>query len=129
MESFEIGVPAIDDDHRDLVEKVQAIVVAVENERLDICPSLISTFLDAARGHFTREEKILESIGYPNVKSHALEHGKLLNQADELRDRAERASDKAQLQQFLDELVAFLLGDIIHADVDFKSYIQEEQSS
>ncbi|HEC14678.1 MAG TPA: hypothetical protein ENI72_02865, partial [Rhodospirillales bacterium] len=128
LESFEIGVRAIDDDHRDLVEKIQAIVVAVEDERLDICPSLISSFLDAIRDHFSREEKILEKIGYPNIKNHVLEHGKLLYQADELRKMAGRASDKAQLQCFLNELVAFLLGDILHADVDFKSYIQEERS-
>jgi len=125
LESFECGVAEIDDDHRELVTNIQSLQEMMEKGELSSCQSLVASFLAAAKAHFTREEAFLARVRFPDLAEHRTQHKDLLSRAERLRCMCESAADREALDECLEDLIAFLLGDIIEADVNFKSYLQD----
>lgn len=125
IEAFEIGVPEIDQDHRELVDflsKIQQNLLIGDEVR---CKDDFTSFTKACKKHFIREETILENADYPNVEEHRAQHQQLLNLANEILEQCEMAHDPEKLQVLFEGLVDFLLGDVIRADIHCKSHMQE----
>jgi len=80
-ESFSIGFPEVDSQHKQLIEKVDGL----ENQLMNGCVddnSFANTFLfvvDYARSHFTDEEDMMLEIGYPEFEEHRQMHDQLIN--------------------------------------------------
>jgi len=78
QDDFCSGNQLIDAQHklifRDSNELLEAIFMARSK---DVISSITTRLLDDISRHFRDEENILESIGFPDMKSHALEHAKL----------------------------------------------------
>ena len=126
LSSFESGIPEIDNDHRALVEMIGKIEVALEESSLEECSDLFSEFLTQAADHFKREEAFLISIDFPRLESHSAAHRELLKMGGEVLKSAKTNLSQAKAKEHLEELIYFLLEDVIKADAEFKSYAQEK---
>lgn len=76
---LEVGVPAIDDDHRHLVELLNRIQDAsTDDDRWTLLGVLdeLQTFLAA---HFAREELMMVGLRYDGMESHRIEHQRLFD--------------------------------------------------
>lgn len=75
-----LGIQAIDEQHRKLVELANRVNQAIHEHS---CPeevdSLMSELIELTRLHFESEEAWMGSQGYPNLAEHQREHGWLLN--------------------------------------------------
>ena len=124
-DSLNVGVKAIDDDHRDMMGMLQQIEAAIGEQCLRTCKKLVIDFIMMTRAHFTTEEKILMDADFPKLRQHRVAHGQLLAHALDLAEFINNATHIDQVTGCLDDLAGFLFHDLIGSDMEFKSYLQE----
>lgn len=72
---LEIGVAPIDRQHRELFERIDALVNACQAGRCqDEVTSLMGFLQDYVQIHFGKEEELMRLSGYPELSAHAREH-------------------------------------------------------
>lgn len=126
LESFETGHPEIDADHRRMCVIINAIHDALEASLFDDCRRLFDDFLDAAREHFAREERVLREAGFPRVAEHSVYHWRLMERAHEVQKMCAEVTAAEEITACFDKLTAFFIDDIIKGDLDFKSFLHEK---
>src|SRR5690606_5343797 len=96
-QQLSIGVPAMDADHRKIINYMNALAQAVERHasyaELDVAFRQLAEF---TRKHFSDEEKLMTSIDYDRIATHKAIHAKLLEELDQhYRDftRTQRVGD------------------------------------
>jgi hemerythrin-like metal-binding protein len=90
-ESFCTNVGTMDLQHRKFVILLNELHDAVELKWDKACmDSLLADFSRYALTHFADEEKLLESVGYPELPHHRQEHEFFISQLLELQARHER---------------------------------------
>lgn len=82
---YELGVPAMDADHRDLLAMCNHFLFLAENHTP---PDQLADCLDRlvlrTRAHFLAEERMLDRHGYPALVVHKAEHERLIREAESL---------------------------------------------
>ncbi|MDP6175680.1 MAG: hemerythrin family protein [Rhodospirillales bacterium] len=128
--SFVLDYKPIDNDHRRLIEIINHVLAAIDAGSPEECAILVPDFVEFAKTHFMREEKFLEKVGYPDVQKHRDHHSDLNSKMDEMLRLAKTAGDsQLACDSLRKELVYFLMDDVINADLDFKSYIADQDIS
>jgi hemerythrin len=72
-QSLSIGQPAIDDQHRRLIQ----LVDAVPDFGNPADGSLLHELIDYVSRHFAAEEAFMQRVGYPNLVEHKIVHKSL----------------------------------------------------
>lgn len=122
--SFEIEVEMIDSDHRRLVDIVNEITQAIDDNRPEECARLVPDFVEFSKQHFAREEKLLTKYDYPQAEKHHQHHAGLDDKMSTMLNLAGRVVESPQARDALrKELFFFLMDDIINEDMDFKSFL------
>ncbi|MGE0358555.1 MAG: diguanylate cyclase [Burkholderiales bacterium] len=108
-EAYECGEPGIDDEHRELFRRANALIAlafgpAQGRERL---MAALDELLAHVANHFAHEEALLQARGYEHLEGHRQAHRTLLARAGEL--RAGVADGTARMG----ELVEYLAGDVV----------------
>lgn len=124
LESFSIGIKSIDDDHKNILQAMQNVQVAVENQDYSLCSSLLDELVDLAMAHFEREEEYLAHVSYPYIEEHILYHQELLLKIKAVRTICNNANSQGGLEECFYSMAEFLIDDIIEGDLQFKSYLQ-----
>jgi len=125
LSSFDTGISSIDKDHHDLIEAISGVQAALDGDDLESATGLFENFLNMARSHFAREEAFLKKIYFPRIEAHSVAHRELLVMGESIVAQTKNNMDGPQAKKHLEDMVYFLLEDIIKADADFKSYAQE----
>ncbi len=81
-----IGIPSLDAQHRQIVEKVNRVANAIDGTAGDEreLHELMAELLTLAKEHFEHEEQIMAEYGYPGTEGHANEHRGLLKRLETL---------------------------------------------
>jgi len=70
-----IGVPSIDDQHRELFSRFNRLIEACNDGRgKDVIADIITFLRDYVTVHFCDEEELQREIGYPDRASHQEQH-------------------------------------------------------
>lgn len=126
---YELGVPAMDADHRDLLNLCnefleQAARQAVPGELAERLDRLILR----TRAHFLAEERVLDRHGYPALAVHKDEHQRLLREAEalsaRLRDDAGEKDLNTIIAEASDFLRSWLLDHIRNNDRPYKPFLR-----
>lgn len=81
-----IGITAIDDQHREIVERVNRIADAVsQGDRHDAVQEMMDDLVLFTCEHFALEERLMTEHGFPDLEDHIAEHLVLLQQVGNLR--------------------------------------------
>ena len=126
LESFELGITEVDEDHRRMLAIMRQIEQAADSESFDRCKELLDELLSFTVAHFRREEKMLEEFGYPNVEIHKKYHTELLARAKAVKSVCEALETKQNLKECCHEMFGFLVDDIVMGDLKFKSYLEDK---
>ena len=126
LESFELGIAEVDEDHRGMLAIMREIEQAADAEAYDHCKELLGELLSFTVAHFQREEKMLEEFGYPNVEIHKKYHTELLARAKSVKSVCESIKTKHNLKECCHEMFGFLVDDIVMGDLKFKSYLEDK---
>jgi len=127
-ETFELECETLDRDHQRLIEMVNGIVAMIDSGKTDACESSVQEFVAVAKAHFSREERLLTKVGYPNVGMHQAHHRELNKKMEHLLEFAGMAAVNEMARESLKkELVFFVMDDIITTDLDFKEFVAGQQ--
>ncbi|MBC8268611.1 MAG: hemerythrin domain-containing protein [Rhodospirillaceae bacterium] len=124
LESFAIGIKAIDDDHKKILQTMQDIQVAVEKPDYDLCASLLDELVILGAAHFANEEEYLAEVSYPYIEEHILYHQELLLKIKAVKATCMDTDSQDGLEECFNSMAEFLIDDIIAGDLQFKSYLQ-----
>ena len=95
-EDFRIGVPELDNDHRQLIDTLVELIEHPKPTYAELV-EMTSVFVEHATEHFAREERLMRSLSYPGTEDHM-------------------ASHRVVQELFIDKLRPFLQGDLSHHD-------------
>lgn len=123
---LEVGVPEIDDDHKQMFVMAAEIGAAVTALDYAECRLAVERFLALAADHCVREEAMLKSLDYHDLDAHASYHDGLLERGEELRNASAKASSKAGMEQCYRMMMAFLVDDVVRGDLQAKSFLEEK---
>lgn len=124
LDTFELGVPEIDGDHRTLVRLMGSIEGALEThqDKKDCLP-LIERLFAFCEDHFRREETLLRSWGYGEVAPHMRYHRDLMDRADRIKRTCVDSTTTDSFATCCDELMRFLIDDVVRGDLSLKSFL------
>jgi hemerythrin-like metal-binding protein len=124
-DSLIIGAEAIDDDHRQLVGRLNQIGESLQEKNGGQIEPLVQSFVGATRAHFTNEEKFLASVGHPGLAGHSHYHDALAVRADELALLvAEMVKGDISRHALFQALANYLFNDPVVADVELRPFFQ-----
>ena len=127
-ETFVLECAELDKDHKRLVEMVNDITDDIDKGATGNCNSKVLNFVNFAKEHFSREEKLLTKNGYPEVAKHHKHHQTLIAKMEHIQEFAASAeTNQLACVSLKRELVYFLMDDLITTDMDFKDHIDSEQ--
>lgn len=101
--SFDIGVNAMNDEHRKLLSLMDSLYqLHVRKASRAELGHALNTLAAFTKQHFQHEEKYMASINYPRLDSHRQVHADLLSKL------AAHAKEFASVGHFADEFFVFL---------------------
>lgn len=74
-DEFSIGNADIDEDHKEIVEIFnEMIVLSVHGKNRDECARLLTKMTNYALSHFKKEENYMQRFSYPKIENHRRQH-------------------------------------------------------
>jgi len=124
LATFELGVAEIDDDHRKMLATMQRVRDALGAGDRAACLAALDALLEVSAAHFEREEAFLTAHGYADVAKHQAYHTDLFYRAATLKAAGARVETMDQLEACCDEMMSFLIDDVVRGDAGLKSFLQ-----
>ncbi|MDP3426148.1 MAG: bacteriohemerythrin [Humidesulfovibrio sp.] len=123
-DSLLTGIKTIDDQHRQLVDMVNALHDSVE-EVGQHCPApdLVARLKAYAAEHFHVEEGYMQAFAYPEYEAHLKEHQTFVDAVQTFEDNC--ASDSANAPEVLDFVKKWLTEHISGVDVAMGRFLQD----
>lgn len=77
-EEYSVNIKEIDDQHRRLLDMVNELHEAMaQGKGKEVLGVILAKLIDYTAGHFSKEERLMESHGYPEFDDHKAKHGKM----------------------------------------------------
>lgn len=123
IDSFSVGIEALDADHRALVQLINEVCSHVRAGCREAAAETLRSLYALAAEHFKREEAVLSELsGCRHLTEHAGEHRNRLKQLATLRQRYENTMDSAPVEWICDDLIHWFVHQSIGHDAEIKSF-------
>ena len=124
-ESCKIHIRGIDDDHFILLSLVSELQVAViEHRGKAVIGQVLSNLISYVKLHFSREERLLQHHGYPDLEQHRAMHDRFARKVLEYQDDFLQGHGEVT-----SEILAFLrnwiVSHIMDVDKKYAAWLQE----
>ena len=131
-EKYDLGIENIDRDHKTLFDLFDQFHEAYAADKgIESLDAVFSVLLDYVETHFRREEKLMESIHYPNLASHHETHGALKEQVLDYYARFKRGDVKIGKTGVCLEILGFLKNwlhfHILEDDMAIRDFLNERK--
>ena len=127
-EKYNVGVPVIDQQHKELFERVTTFVETLRSqkdwsEKVDQVNATLAFMKEYVVTHFADEEAYQRKIGYPGYDAHKKIHQDMVRYVGEVAAQYERAGFVEQpMQQFAGKLLAWLINHVVAEDQKIADY-------
>ena len=122
---FSVNIKAIDDQHRELVNILNHLFVAVsKQEGHKAIVGILDALTRYTQTHFALEERLMRQAEYTDIDSHMEEHKKLLEQLERLCDK-HMHEEKPIYFEMLSFLKSWLKDHILGVDTKYSSALQQ----
>ncbi|MBY0431420.1 MAG: bacteriohemerythrin [Rhodospirillales bacterium] len=123
-DDLSVGVPALDNDHRLLIDIINALDTARRNgAETDRLGGLLFSLINYTVIHFQREERLLERFGYAGFQQHHIEHQVLVEQLHESYRQLTAENGAAYASELLYFLKNWLTIHIMGSDMDYRDVL------
>lgn len=79
LDSYSVGIPSIDADHKLLVSLVNDVVTAIEaHHGRDVMNDALIRLIEYTAHHFEREEEAMDACRFPGLEAHRALHDRLI---------------------------------------------------
>jgi hemerythrin len=125
-EAYSVGDALLDQDHRRLMEAINALTSAVDAGALDEggIRARIRALVQSQEEHDGREEAILAALRFPGLTEHRHTHESLEGR---LRTFAREPLDGAARDDLLDFLKDWFIQHVLVQDMHYKTYMLERR--
>lgn len=121
---YALGIEFIDDQHKYLINLINRIDAAVEeNDSVGIVEAILDMKL-YTEVHFAEEEDLMRKAGYPQLHEHMALHRKFIDKADLFLDELEQ-TPLAATAEISSYLMEWLVTHIQTVDAHYARYIRE----
>jgi len=121
------GNQTIDNQHRELIDRINKLMVLCENEKPAFREAIdtLDYLADYTDFHFGQEEKLQEEAGYPGIAEHKKKHEELRKTVEELHEMLEEyeGPTAAFVEQVNKNVTEWLYGHIRSFDRSVAEYI------
>lgn len=91
---FSLGIPAVDHEHRELINLINEVLVHINENKIDEkSVEYLGEIHAKIASHFALEEKIMLEKKYDQYLDHKNDHEKLLDDIREMMDRLDNNTD------------------------------------
>jgi len=125
---LETGVETIDNQHKELISRINALFTACSQGKGKEEVVKIMGFLgDYVVFHFGEEEKYMENLGYPAYSSHKKEHQGFINNFSELREKMGQDGPTVEVVVRANKLlIDWLINHIKRVDKEFANFMKSK---
>jgi hemerythrin len=123
IDSYSVGLPAVDEDHKVLVSMVNDVITAVsEHRRSDVMIDTLSRLLEYTSYHFDREEAVMDEHDFPWLEQHRDLHNNLIRKVLRFLMRYRMGDlDPLELGEFL---IEWLTSHILEEDMKLGQHLR-----
>lgn len=131
-DKYELGVPLVDSQHRELFGRVEAFVQALRSAaswetRVEQVNRTLEFMKNYVVEHFRDEEAYQRRIGYPGHEAHKKLHEGMVQYVLEIEAEYQRRGfDEQLMQQFGGKLLAWLINHVASEDQRIADYAREK---
>ena len=119
---FRLGIETVDREHLKLIDMLNQVHALLGEGRKDEARQFFNETLSAyVNEHFAHEEKLMESIGYPQLEEHRRIHAQFKQSFQELKPLIERA-DEAAFRKALTDAFTWIITHIGKTDRKYASF-------
>ncbi len=125
-ESIMIGIPAVDRQHKRLIEMINKLHVEMKKGSKDnrIPRQIMQELVDYTKVHFSDEEKLQQEANYPDFVQHHGTHEKLVSQVLEWKQRVD-SGEPMITTDLMNFLKSWLLNHIQGTDRKYVPYLKQ----
>lgn len=128
-DEYHLGLPAMDHDHRELLESCNEFLDAVMSGMpVSGLAQIMDRLILRTQAHFLAEERLLDRHSYPGLAVHRAEHDRLVTQAKSLRarlDHPESEETRTVIGDIAVFLQAWLVEHIRSNDRPYRPYLRK----
>ncbi len=125
-DSFSVGIPRFDDQHKKLFEILNTLIDGVREKRhKEIMGETLEELLDYTVKHFGEEEKEMETHGYYEYDRHKKEHEDLASQVRDFRTKF-KAGTAPMSTELISFIVNWLKTHIAHTDKKYGPFLSQK---
>jgi len=133
-ERYEIGVKRIDEQHRELFQRVEEFLKATNDpnkdwdQKIEKVKETMNFMGEYVNYHFDDEEKLQEEMGYPNLIEHKEAHRKFKKGIEEYIEKLEADNYSEDLvQEFGGKIMTWLIMHVGDVDQKLGDYVTHEK--
>lgn len=120
---YEIGIPVIDNQHKRIVEYINAVHdLQGRRDAEDQLRAVLHNLVDYTLSHFAFEESLMEEAGYIDLTDHRLAHQAFARQIEHLRKRFTQGNEVAS--ELAGVLQSWLLKHILTDDRSYSDTVK-----
>ncbi len=126
-DDLSVGVPSIDDQHKQLIALTNSLFQAIlEGRGFVVLMDILNELAEYAVTHFDYEEKLMKAYGYPEaeLKAHICEHDALKEQVAEYIEKC-TAHEVALDVKVFNFLRDWTTDHLIETDMKYKRFFYE----
>ena len=128
--SLATGIKSIDYEHKMLIERLNAVIEAIDqNQGEGAIAKTLDFLLDYTNFHFSNEEKFISGHGYPGLELQQKHHKEFKEHVNQLiLDFQQEGAEKDIAVQIHDFLFFWLKKHIMEVDHQLAQYVTEERT-
>ncbi|MCF6178089.1 MAG: bacteriohemerythrin [Geopsychrobacter sp.] len=121
---YATGIEQCDEEHRDLVIRINSLYEAIRNkDAVEKLPRIIDDLVKYTLAHFVHEEELMAQHEYPELNEHQQKHADLKTRVEEFKAQLETGDEQLPLKLF-NFLRAWLLEHIVEVDQRYASFLK-----
>ena len=124
-ESLSVGIPGLDEQHRQLINLLNELNDAMKaGKAKDILSTVLKEVIDYTAYHFSTEERHMDTVAFTGTFNHKMEHKKLIDKALSLHKDVDagKLMVTIEVMKFLQEWVT---GHILGTDRKYTAAFRE----
>lgn len=113
--ALSVGVAAIDDQHKELFERVNQLIEACnQGKGKEVVGQVLDFLADYVKVHFRDEEALMQKYDYPEFENHKAVHQRFIEDFGQLKEKLDREGPGLSLVLQTNRLVVNWLTAHIH---------------
>ena len=121
--SYNIGIEVIDKQHRRIIDYINELDDAHQNQNTEKITEVLNHVIDYTRSHFSFEENLMENAGYPLTQQHKKIHDEFIIRVTNYQHQHEQGYQVTM--QLMYELKTWLLNHIKEEDREYVKLVSK----